>query len=394
MKKLLEEDQSLQQRTTMSVDNIICLLEFCLKSTYFTYQGQHFEQLEGAAMGSPISPIVANLYMKNFEEEAISTAPHAPYFWRRFVDDTFTILESSQKRAFMGHINSIDQHIQFTCEEQREDGSIPFLDVLVTPSEDGSLNSTVFRKPTHSDLYLQWDSHHTLPYKYSVIGTLLHRAKTICSNPQLLKQEEDHLYTALSRCKYPAWALNRIKIKLRNPTKKRNNNNQNKPGTSNIQKPHIIVPYHRGFSESFKKVCSNHGVQVYFKGGTTIKNLMAPKDQYPMKKRSGVIYRYKCDRVECDDEYIGESSRTFGERFKEHLKPPSPIFDHYNTTGHQVSIENFSIVGREEQNLMRAIKEAIYIRVNNPSLNRNIGKYHLPHIWDEVLFNTSELKLK
>ena len=107
-----------------------------------------------------------------------------------------------------------------------------------------------------------------------------------------------------------------------------------------------------------------------------------------MQKRSGVIYRYKCDRVECDDEYIGESFRTFGERFKEHLKAPSPIFDHYKTTGHQVSLENFSIVGREEQNLMRAIKEALYIRVNNPSLNRNIGKYHLPHIWDNVLFNT------
>ena len=59
-----------------------------------------------------------------------------------------------------------------------------------------------------------------------------------------------------------------------------------------------------------------------------------------------------------------------------------------------VSLENFSIVGREEQNVMRAIKEALYIRVNNPSLNRNIGKYHLPHIWGEVLFNTSELKLK
>ena len=121
---------------------------------------------------------------------------------------------------------------------------------------------------------------------------------------------------------------------------------------------------------------------------------MAPKDQDPMQKRSGVIYRNKCDRVECDEEYIGESSRTFGERFKEHLKALSPIFDHYNITGHNVFIENFSIVGREEQNLMRAIKEALYIRVNNPSLNRNIGKYHLPHIWDEVPFNTSELKLK
>ena len=64
-------------------------------------------------------------------------------------------------------------------------------------------------------------------------------------------------------------------------------------------------------------------VQGYFKGGTTIKNLlMAPKDQVPMRKRSGVIYRYRCDRVEYNEEYIGESSRTFGERFKEHLKAP------------------------------------------------------------------------
>ena len=265
---------------------------------------------------------------------------------------------------------------------------------MVKPNEDGSLSITVYRKPTYTDLYLQWDSHHTLPSKYSVISTLLHRAKTICSNPQLLKQEEDHLYGGLTKCKYTAWALNRMKIKSRCQTKKNSNNPKN-TGTDIIQKPHIVVPYHRGFSESFKKVCSNHGVQVYFKGGTTIKNLlMAPKDQDPMQKRSGVIYRYKCDRVECDDEYIGESLRTFGERFKEHLKAPSPLFDHYNTTGHQVSLANFSIVGREEQNLTRTIKEALYIRVNNPSLNRNIGKYHLSHIWDEVLFNTSELKLK
>ena len=64
----------------------------------------------------------------------------------------------------------------------------------------------------------------------------------------------------------------------------------------------------------------------------------------------------------------------------------------YTTT--ILKIENFSIVGREDQNLIRAIKEAIYVRVNSPSLNRNIGKYHLPHIWDEVLLNNRELKLK
>ena len=233
-----------------------------------------------------------------------------------------------------------------------------------------------------------------MPYKYNEAFSLRDEIGT-CHNPQLLKQEEDHLQRALTKCKYPAWALNRIKIKSRSQTQKKSSNNKKNTGTDNIQKPHTVVPYHRGLSESFKKVCSNHGVQVSFKGGTTIKNLlMDPRDQDPIQKRSGVIYRYKCDSVECDEEYIGEFSRTFGERFKEQLKAPSPIFDHYNITGHNVTIENFSIVGRENQNLMRAIKEALYIRAKKPSLNRNIGKYHLHHIWDEVLFNTSELKLK
>ena len=97
--------------------------------------------------------------------------------------------------------------------------------------------------------------------------------------------------------------------------------------------------------------------------------------------------------MECDEEDTGESSRTFGERLKEHLKTPSPLYDHFNTTGHNVTIEKFSIVGREDQNLSRLIKEALFIRINTPSLNRNIGKYHLSHIWDEVLLNTSELKI-
>ena len=147
-----------------------------------------------------------------------------------------------------------------------------------------------------------------------------------------------------------------------------NNSGQN---NSNNQNPYLLVPYYKGLSESIKKACSKYGVHVHFKGGLTIKNLlMAPKDKDHIFKRSGVIYRYKCDRVECDEEYIRESARTFAERFKEHLKAPSPIYDHYNTCGHTVTIDNFSIVGREDQNLMRTIKEVLYIRVNNLSLNK------------------------
>ena len=96
---------------------------------------------------------------------------------------------------------------------------------------------------------------------------------------------------------------------------------------------------------------------------------MAPKDKDPILKRSGVIYRYKYGRVDCDHKYIGESARNFEDRFKEHLKAPSLIHNHINISGHSVTIDNFSILGREDQNLTRLIKEALYIRGNNPSLN-------------------------
>ena len=110
IKKLLEEDGELQQRTNMSVNHIISLLEFCFRSTYFTFQGWLYEQQEGAAMGSPISPIVANLFMEDFEKKVIDSSPHTPCFWRRFIDDTFTIIYTAHKRSFLDHLNSIDDH--------------------------------------------------------------------------------------------------------------------------------------------------------------------------------------------------------------------------------------------------------------------------------------------
>ena len=189
IQRKLEEDKDLHLRTTMSAKQITSLLEFCLNNTYFAFQGKFYEQVDGTAMGSTISPIVANLFMEDLDTRALAISPHPLSLWKRFVDDTFTIIKKSHKDAFLDHINSIDNNIRFTCEESRDDGSIPFLDILIIPEEDGRLNTTVYRKPTHTDLYLQLDSHHNIPSKYSVIGTLYHRAKTICSSPQHLQKE-------------------------------------------------------------------------------------------------------------------------------------------------------------------------------------------------------------
>ena len=376
-------------------------MEFCLKNTYFSFQGQFFEQVEGAAMGSPVSPIVANRYMEYLEQKALSTAPHPPRFWCRFVDDTFVIHKEVNKQDFLQHINSVDPAIKFTVEDNKEDGSIPFLDTIVKPEENGSLCITVYRKPTHTDQYLQWDSHHKLSGKFSVINTLSHRAKTVCSNPELLKQEKEHLRKALTQCKYPKWALDKEEKRL-NRSSREAIDGVNKQGTNGSpaatrevkSKGHIVIPYTQGLCESIKKICGRYGIQTHFKGGSTIKNLLVfPKDKDPMVSQSDAICWYHCGNLACDDEYTGETSRTFGERYKEHLKDPSLILHHNNQTNHPINHNNFKVIGRDGHHLSRYIKESIFIRVNNPTLNNNVGKFNLPHIWDRVLINTPDLKL-
>ena len=75
------------------------------------FQEQFFEQTKEAAMRSPVSPIVANIYMEASENRAITTALNAPKIWKRYVDDTFMILHQSHKEKFFKHINTVDHSI-------------------------------------------------------------------------------------------------------------------------------------------------------------------------------------------------------------------------------------------------------------------------------------------
>ena len=78
IRDLLEKDEKLNDRTVLLVQNIIELLGFCLHNTYFSFQNKFYEQIEGVAMGSPVSPIVTNLFMKDFERKALASAIHPP----------------------------------------------------------------------------------------------------------------------------------------------------------------------------------------------------------------------------------------------------------------------------------------------------------------------------
>ena len=137
----------------MSIQTIVTLLEICLKNTYFLFQGKCYEQVQDTAMGSPISPLIANLFMEEFEVKALSSFPHPPSLQLRFVDDTFVITKAEHSQLLLQHINSQDPHIQFTVEEPSQQGTLPFCDTLGTIESNNTFSTTVYRKPTHRPIF-------------------------------------------------------------------------------------------------------------------------------------------------------------------------------------------------------------------------------------------------
>ena len=172
-----------------------------------TYQRWHYH---GAAMGSPISPLIANLFMEEFEVKALMTAPQSPHLWLRFVDDTFVIQKAEHSQQFLHHINTQDLNIQFTVEEPEQHGSLPFIDTKITSGPNNTHSTTVYRIPTHTDQYLHWNSNHFITAKHSVYNTLAHRAKGVSSDQQSLHQKLEYISMALQNFHSPKWALNKL----------------------------------------------------------------------------------------------------------------------------------------------------------------------------------------
>ncbi len=168
----LEEDRSLSERTPLSPANIVRLLEICLKCTYFVVNGQFYLQTHGAAMGSPVSPIICNLYMEDFKQKAIATAEHPPLWWFRYMDITHTKLKTEHAKSFIEHLNTIDDDIKWTTGEV--DGELAFLDCCTIRTEDGSINTKVYHKATHTSQYLNWESNHPTDHKIGVVRSRKH----------------------------------------------------------------------------------------------------------------------------------------------------------------------------------------------------------------------------
>ena len=174
-------------------------------------------------------------------------------------------------------------------EEPAQEGSLPFLDTLVSPGPNNTIITSVYRKPTHTDQYLHCDSNHFITAKHSVFNTLAHRAKVI-STKQAVYEEMEHLRKALQACSFPPWALNSLQYKFnckynihngQNSTDNQcNNNNNSGTNINNNKNISIAVAYIDRLGERYKRTCNSRVIQVHFKSTNTIKTLLlAPKDR-------------------------------------------------------------------------------------------------------------------
>ena len=224
------------------------LLEFTITNYIFCFNKKFYKQLQGAAMGSPVSPVIANIYMEYFESLALPSSPTLIKWWFRYVDDVHSATRKDQVNKLQEHPNSMDPHTKFTIELPGTDG-LPFLDTLTRPTPN-SIESTVYRKPTQTDRY--YNSNHPISTKLSLIHTLIHGAKQVCSMPEFIAKEMDHLHKVLQDNYYPAQFFQQGNLQQK--TNKKPN-----PSTGRfIEGARVVIPYIKGLREQYRHALAKY----------------------------------------------------------------------------------------------------------------------------------------
>ena len=145
-----------------------------------------YMQLQGVAMGSPLGPLLANIFMCELENTIIPTLANDVDMWTRYVDDTFAFMKANQPTEILRKLNSFHPSIQFTYEKEKYK-SISFLDVLVKRDNENKLNTSVYRKSTSNDIYINWYAHVPNTWKIATLRILIKRAFSISSNGCLIE---------------------------------------------------------------------------------------------------------------------------------------------------------------------------------------------------------------
>ena len=330
-------------------------------------------------MGSPLGPIIANIFMNDFEEKHMEELINKGVkSWDRFVDDTCVIVKFKENAdQILNFLNEQHNKIKFTLETEK-DNSLNFLDVKIKRKDNLCLETSTYRKPTFTGVMLNWNSLTSIRYKTGLIKCLLDRLNKICSSEQQKEIEMAQLRLILLNNNYPSKIIDKefekfLKYKTSLNTEIIDNE---------IKTKYISLPYINDRSEmvasKLKRLVKAYypkiNLRVAFKSPAQLGDHFPFKDRVEdPSKQSNVVYHLKC--LNCDEEYIGKTTRICSKRMSEHehSDPSSHVYQHNIKVGHKIDFENVKILDRASNDYKLQLKEMLWIRKFNPSLNRQMN---------------------
>ena len=165
--QLFENTDTVEGFKKSELKQLLCL---ATKESYFIFNGLLYKQIDGVAMGSPLGPSLANAFLPYYEKNWLNNCPQGfkSVFYRRYVDDIFLLFKSNDHlKYFQDFLNSCHINMSFSMETEKEN-KLSFLDVEVI-HEQGKFTTTVYRKPTFSGVYRNFESFLPSVYKFVYI---------------------------------------------------------------------------------------------------------------------------------------------------------------------------------------------------------------------------------
>ena len=307
------------------------LRKLLLKATTeveFSFDNMMYRQVDGVAMGSPLGPILANIFV-GFYESKIKDED-MPLLYHRYVDDTYSIFENTRASDdFLNILNNLHPALKFTAETEK-DNKLPYLEVLVQRI-DGKVVRSVYRKPTFSGLYTRWDSFVPTTQKIGLIKSLASRAFKICSKCTI-KEELSRLKAIFTKNGYPTAVVQRaIDETAEKHQKLESSNGGSSVATEDTSLTNVCLRlpwlgkvsnhYRSKLTKTVKSSFPKAQLRVVFTSRTAFNG--RTKDVLPIGSKSNIIYQYTCS---CGLSYIGRTTQCFDERIKQHI-PTSLLQD-------------------------------------------------------------------